>query len=114
MISQPPASQTEEIVSGRRLKTQTSIPSAGTVLSSLLRADLTTQWRNRKSFVLILIVPVLILISWKGFIDKFGTAFVMGNCITIGVDSPIRTVLFYRPPHRPNACVSVIGTATVR
>jgi ABC-2 type transport system permease protein len=85
MISQPPLSGTEEIVSGRRVKAQTNIPSTRTVLSSLLRADLTTQWRNRKSFMLILIVPVVILISWKGLIDKFGSAFVMGNCITIGL-----------------------------
>jgi ABC-2 type transport system permease protein len=62
-----------------------ALPSTATVLSSLLQADLTTQWRNRKSFVLILIVPVIILISWKGLIDKLGSAFVLGNCITIGL-----------------------------
>lgn len=64
---------------------QTRIPSTSTVLSCLLRADLTTQWRNRKSFMLILIVPVIIMISWKGVVDKLGSAFVLGNCITIGL-----------------------------
>ena len=64
---------------------QTRIPSTSAVLSCLLRADLTTQWRNRKSFMLILIVPVIIMISWKGVVDKLGSAFVLGNCITIGL-----------------------------
>ncbi len=54
-------------------------------MRSLLRADFTTQWRNRKSFILILIVPVIILISWKGLVDKLGGAFVLANCITVGL-----------------------------
>ena len=54
-------------------------------MNSLLRADFTTQWRNRKSFILILIVPVIILISWKGLVDKLGGAFVLGSCITVGL-----------------------------
>ncbi len=62
-----------------------TLPSNQVVLRSLLRADFTTQWRNRKSFILILIVPVIILISWKGLVDKFGGAFILGNCITVGL-----------------------------
>ena len=54
-------------------------------MTSLLRADFTTQWRNRKSFILILIVPVIILMSWKGLVDKLGGAFVLANCITVGL-----------------------------
>ena len=65
--------------------TSNTLPSNAVVMRSLLRADFTTQWRNRKSFMLILIVPVIILISWKGLIDKFGGAFVLGNCITVGL-----------------------------
>lgn len=65
--------------------TTISLPSDKIVLQSLLRADFTTQWRNRKSFILILIVPVIILISWKGLVDKFGGAFVLGNCVTVGL-----------------------------
>ncbi|MEP7277887.1 MAG: ABC transporter permease [Bacteroidota bacterium] len=63
----------------------TTIPSGRTVLSSLLRADFTTQWRNRKSVVLILLIPIVILISWKGLAFKLGGAFVLSNCITIGL-----------------------------
>lgn len=65
----------------------TTIPSNKTVLTALLRADFTTQWRNRRSVVLILLIPVIILISWKGLIDKLGGAFVLSNCITIGLNA---------------------------
>jgi ABC-2 type transport system permease protein len=64
---------------------ETTIPKTSAVLSSLLRADLTTQWRNRRSFILVLLVPVIILISWKGVVDKLGGAFALSTCITIGL-----------------------------
>lgn len=51
----------------------------------MLRADFTTQWRNRRSFVLVLMVPVVILISWKGIIEHFGGPFALSSCITIGL-----------------------------
>ncbi len=62
-----------------------TIPPLSSVLSSLLRADLTTLWRNRKSFMLILLVPVVILLSWKGAIDRLGGTFVLGTCLTLGL-----------------------------
>src|SRR5690242_11295495 len=62
-----------------------TIPNTSTVLSSLLRADFRTQWRNRRSFIIVLLVPVIILISWKGVIDKLGGAFALSTCITIGL-----------------------------
>ena len=64
---------------------ETIVPKTSAALSSLLRADFTTQWRNRKSTVLILLVPVIILISWKGIIDKLGPAFALSTCITLGL-----------------------------
>jgi ABC-2 type transport system permease protein len=54
------------------------------VFAALLRADLTTQWRNRRSFVLVLLVPVIILISWKGIIDKWWCLCLIVS-ITIGL-----------------------------
>jgi ABC-2 type transport system permease protein len=65
--------------------TSITLPPSRVVMRSLLRADFTTQWRNRKSFILILIVPVIILLSWKGLVEKFGGAFVLANCITVGL-----------------------------
>src|SRR5438093_4943917 len=67
--------------------TTTIITSNKTVLSSLLRADFIAQWRNRRSVILILLIPVTILISWKGLVDKLGGAFVLSNCITIGLNA---------------------------
>src|SRR5439155_22700348 len=64
---------------------ETIIPKTSTALSSLLRADFKTQWRNRRSVILLLLVPVIILISWKGIVDKLGGAFVLSSCITIGL-----------------------------
>jgi ABC-2 type transport system permease protein len=64
---------------------ETNIPSISIVLSSLLRADFTIQWRNRRAVVMIILVPVIILISWKGLVEKFGGAFVLSNCITVGL-----------------------------
>lgn len=54
-------------------------------MRTLLRADFTTQWRNRRSVILVLLVPVIILITWKPLIEKFGGAGVMSICITIGL-----------------------------
>src|ERR1700759_1542963 len=65
--------------------TSITLPFSKVVMSSLLRADFTTQWRNRKSFILILIVPVIILISWKSLVEKLGGGFVLANCITVGL-----------------------------
>jgi ABC-2 type transport system permease protein len=64
---------------------ETVIPTTSAVLASLLRADFTTQWRNRRSVILTLIVPVIILMSWKGLIPIVGGAFVLANSITIGL-----------------------------
>lgn len=66
---------------------ETNIPKTSDALLSLLRADFTTQWRNRRSVIMSLLVPVIILISWKGIIDKFGGAFVLSISMTIGLTS---------------------------
>ena len=66
---------------------QTTIPSVNAVMSSLLRADFRTQWRNRRSVILVVLVPVIILISWKNLVDKLGGSFVLSNCITIGLNA---------------------------
>src|SRR5450432_791232 len=65
----------------------TTIPATKAVLSSLLRADFIAQWRNRRSLVLILLIPTVIIFAWKGLIPRFGGAFVLSNCITIGLNA---------------------------
>jgi ABC-2 type transport system permease protein len=64
---------------------QTNIPKTSTVMTALLRADLRTQWRNRRAVVLTVLVPVIILFSWRQIIDQIGGAFALGSCITVGL-----------------------------
>ena len=66
---------------------ETIIPKPSDALLSLIRADFTTQWRNRRAVIMSLLVPVIILISWKGLVDKFGGAFVLSISMTIGLTS---------------------------
>lgn len=63
------------------------IPPIKSVLKSLLRADFTTQWRNRRGVILVIAVPLVILLSWKDIIDKIGGPFALSSCITIGLMS---------------------------
>jgi ABC-2 type transport system permease protein len=51
---------------------ETNIPKTSIVLSALLKADIKTQWRNRRSVVLTLLIPVIILFSWREIVDKIG------------------------------------------
>jgi ABC-2 type transport system permease protein len=64
---------------------QTTIPSSWQILSSLLRADFTVQWRNRRASLMTLLVPIVILISWKGIVEQLGGAFALSSCITFGI-----------------------------
>ncbi|WP_295791944.1 ABC transporter permease [Mucilaginibacter sp.] len=64
---------------------ETSIPKTSTVLKTLLRADFTTQWRNRRATILTLVVPVIILATWKVMIPHTGGPFVLSNSIVIGL-----------------------------
>jgi len=66
---------------------ETKIPKPSDAFLSLMRADFTTQWRNRRSVIMSLLVPIIILISWKGLIAKFGGAFVFSIALTIGLTS---------------------------
>lgn len=64
---------------------KTTIPSTTSALTTLLRSDFITQWRNRRAVVLVLLVPIIILVSWKSAITKLGAAFALSTCITIGL-----------------------------
>jgi len=62
-----------------------TIPKTYAALSALLRADFATQWSNRRAVILTLVVPVIILISWKGLVARLGGPFALSNAITIGL-----------------------------
>jgi ABC-2 type transport system permease protein len=62
-----------------------AIPKTSAVMAALLRADFTTLWRNRRAVVMVLLVPVIIVFSWKGLVVTAGGAFVLSNSITLGL-----------------------------
>jgi ABC-2 type transport system permease protein len=62
-----------------------TIPKTSAVMAALLRADFTTLWRNRRSVVMVLLVPVIITYSWKSLVATAGGAFVLSNAITLGL-----------------------------
>jgi ABC-2 type transport system permease protein len=66
---------------------ETNIPSTSTVLRALLRADLKTQWRNRRAVILSLIVPVVILYTWKPLVtnNMISGAVALASCTTVGL-----------------------------
>jgi ABC-2 type transport system permease protein len=66
---------------------EVNIPKTSAVMTALLRADFTTLWRNRRSVVMVLIVPTIIVFSWKGLVPTMGGAFVLSNGMTLGLVS---------------------------
>jgi ABC-2 type transport system permease protein len=66
---------------------ETTVPATSTVFSALLRADLKTQWRNRRAVILSLLVPVIILYSWKPLVTEnvISGAVALASCTTIGL-----------------------------
>ncbi len=64
---------------------ETAVPKTSTALATLLRADFQTLKSNRRSAILALLVPVIILISWKGVIAKMGGAYALSSAITFGL-----------------------------
>jgi ABC-2 type transport system permease protein len=64
---------------------ETNIPKTSTVLKTLFRADLATTISNRRSVVISLLVPLIILFTWKGFIKHAGGPFVLATSIAIGL-----------------------------
>jgi len=67
-----------------------TLPSAKTVFSSLFKADLTAQWRNRRASIMVILIPSIILVSWKGLAGRMGAAFgpfALSNGIAIGLNA---------------------------
>lgn len=64
---------------------ETNIPKTSTVFSTLLRSDFTVLWRNRRAVVLSIVMPVFILIMWKGLIPLLGPTYTMANSLSYGL-----------------------------
>jgi ABC-2 type transport system permease protein len=62
-----------------------TITKTSAVMVALLKADYTTLWRNRRASVMVLIIPMIIVYSWKSLVATAGGAFVLSNSITLGL-----------------------------
>lgn len=60
-------------------------PSPFQALKTLLRADFTVQWRQRRALLMSFIVPIIFLVSWKSLIHLLGGDGVLAICIAIGL-----------------------------
>lgn len=67
------------------MEMEIAIPKTSAVMAALLRADFTTLWRNRRSVIMVLLVPMIIVFSWKSLVATAGGAFVLSNAITLGL-----------------------------
>jgi ABC-2 type transport system permease protein len=77
----------EKLFVHKKIKMETKIPKPSEAFLSIVRADFTTQWRNRRAVIMSLFVPVIILFFWKGLVAVFGGTFVLSISLTIGLTS---------------------------
>ena len=61
------------------------IPSISEVFKTLLAADFTIQWRQRRALIMSVVVPIVFIISWKSLVPIIGGASVLSICIAIGL-----------------------------
>jgi ABC-2 type transport system permease protein len=64
---------------------EVNIPKTSTVFFTLIRADLATLMSNRRSAMISFVVPLIILVSWKGLIPVLGGPYALSTAITIGL-----------------------------
>ncbi len=64
---------------------ETTIPKTSTVFATLFRADMATLLSNRRSAVISVFVPLIILFTWKGLIKHIGGPTVLATAIAIGL-----------------------------
>ena len=61
------------------------IPSRGQAFRALFRADVICQWRQRKAFLMSLLVPVVFIVSWSSLIADIGAAGVLAISVAVGL-----------------------------
>lgn len=63
----------------------TVVPKTSIVFKTLFRADITTQWRNRRGLVISLLIPVMMVVIWKDLVKTAGGAWVLSNALSYGL-----------------------------
>lgn len=61
------------------------IPPPMSALMTLMRADLTVQWRQRRALIMSIAAPVIFIVAWKGLIPVIGADSVLAVCVAIGI-----------------------------
>ncbi len=64
---------------------ETIVPKTSTVFATLFKADLAVVLSNKRSVLISLSVPMIILLTWKPFIKLSGGPFVLATALAIGV-----------------------------
>jgi ABC-2 type transport system permease protein len=64
---------------------ETTIPKTSTVFATLFRADIAILMSNRRSAVISLLVPLIVLFTWKGLIKHVGGPNVLATALAIGL-----------------------------
>jgi ABC-2 type transport system permease protein len=60
-------------------------PMARDTWRALLRADFLVEWRQRRSLVMTVLVPIAFLFAWKDLIPTVGAHEVLAICISVGL-----------------------------
>jgi ABC-2 type transport system permease protein len=63
----------------------TIVPKISTAFKTLFRADMTTQWRNRRGLVISLFIPVMMVVLWKDLVKTAGGPWVLSNALSYGL-----------------------------
>lgn len=65
--------------------TALKIPPPLHALRTLMKVDLTVQWRQRRALLMSVAAPILFIIAWKALIPTIGGANVLAICVAIGI-----------------------------
>ncbi|HTH82496.1 MAG TPA: ABC transporter permease [Mucilaginibacter sp.] len=64
---------------------ETTIPKSSTVFATLFKADIAVLVSNRRSAMISLFVPLIVLFTWKGLIKHVGGPNVLATALAIGL-----------------------------
>jgi ABC-2 type transport system permease protein len=63
----------------------TVVPKISIVFKTLFRADITTQWRNRRGVFISLLIPVLMVVLYKDGVQVYGGTWVLAYGLSYGL-----------------------------
>lgn len=61
------------------------VPQISIAFKTLFKADITTQWRNRRGLVISLLIPVMMVMVWKDLVKTAGGPWVLSNALSYGL-----------------------------